>query len=268
MSDQRVIVVGAGLAGLCCARHLAEAGLEVLVLEATDRVGGRVRTETVDGFVLDRGFQVLLTSYPEVQRMLNLDSLELQAYQPGAKVRVDDRWHLFADPWRRPQAILSTLKAPVGDFSDKLRIRKLKQRACRGELAEIYQRPEQTTLSVLQEVGLSAAMIDRFWRPFLGGVFLESELRTSSRMFDFVFRMFATGEATLPAAGMAAIPEQLARGLSSESIRLNVRVDRVTAEGVTLESGEHLRAAAVVVATEGPSQATLLGEKGSVSEGC
>lgn len=260
MSDDRVIVVGAGLAGLCCARHLTAAGVDVLVLDASDDIGGRVRTERVEGFLLDRGFQVLLTSYPEAQEMLDLDALQLGVYRPGAMVRIDDRWHEFSDPWRRPQSIFATLKAPVGDFSDKLRIRRLKQRACQGELQELYARPQQTTLEVLKEAGLSSAMIDRFWRPFLGGVFLESDLRTSSRMFDFVFRMFATGEAALPAAGMGAIPQQLAKGLPADTIRLNCRVTQANADRVILESGEPLSASAVVLAVEGPAQATLLGE--------
>lgn len=267
MSEQRVIVVGAGLAGLCCARHLARAGISVLVLESGDEVGGRVRTEHVDGFLLDRGFQVLLTSYPEVQQVLDLDALRLQAYRAGALVRVQDRWHQFADPWRSPQSIFASLRAPVGSFLDKLRVQRLKARACRGELHQLYARPEQTTLEVLQEAGISSTMIDRFWRPFLGGVFLEEELRTSSRMFDFVFRMFATGKATLPAAGMGAIPAQIAEQLPSDSLRLNCRVSAVAADHVTLESGEKLTASAVVLATEGTKQTELLGEPYEEVEG-
>lgn len=256
-----VLIVGAGLAGLCCARELHRRGVRFKLLEAADGVGGRIRTDVVDGFRLDRGFQVFLTSYPEAQQVLYYPALRLKPFLPGALVRVGGKFHTLADPWRRPVAAIRSLLAPVGSFADKLRVARLRSRALKGSVADRFCDPETTTLEALKASGFSDAMIDRFFRPFLGGIFLEPELRTSSRMFQFVFRMFSRGEACLPAEGLEAIPRQLAAGLPPESIRLGVRVDKVRPDSVRLDTGEELGARAVVVATEGASAARLLGDE-------
>ncbi|WP_439630203.1 NAD(P)/FAD-dependent oxidoreductase [Gemmata sp.] len=254
-----VVIVGAGLAGLCCARELHRRGVRFRLLEAADGVGGRVRTDVVDGFRLDRGFQVFLTSYPEAQQVLDYPALRLKSFLPGALVRAGGAFHTLTDPWRRPVAAVRSLLAPVGSLSDKLRVARLRSRALKGSVADRFRDPETTTLEALKGNGFSDTMIERFFRPFLGGIFLEPELSTSSRMFQFVFRMFSRGEACLPADGMEAIPRQLAAGLPPESIRLGARVERVGPDAVRLDTGEELRARAVVVATEGAAAARLLG---------
>ncbi|VTT96501.1 amine oxidase : Amine oxidase OS=Cystobacter violaceus Cb vi76 GN=Q664_38845 PE=4 SV=1: Amino_oxidase [Gemmataceae bacterium] len=254
-----VVIVGAGLAGLCCARELHHRGIRFRLLDAADGVGGRVRTDVVDGFRLDRGFQVFLTSYPEAQKVLDYPALRLTPFRPGALVRAAGAFHTLTDPWRRPVAAVRSLLAPVGSLADKLRVARLRSRALTGSVADRFREPETTTLDALKGNGFSAAMIDRFFRPFLGGIFLEPELSTSSRMFQFVFRMFSVGEACLPAEGMEAIPRQLAAGLPPESIRLGACVEQVRPDAVRLDTGEELGARAVVVATEGPAAARLLG---------
>jgi len=246
-----VAIVGGGLAGLRCAQRLNEAGVRAIVLEAEDRVGGRVQTDTVDGFLLDRGFQVLLTAYREASRTLDFSRLDLQTFVPGALVRADGRFHTIADPWRRPSRVLQTIRANVGSLSDKLRIGTLSRRVRRGSLEELFTRPEQATADYLGQYGFSERIIDRFFRPFLGGVFLEPELRTSSRMFEFVFRMFATGSAALPADGMGAIPDQIAATLPADQVKLQAEVVGLENGGLRLRSGELLRTQAVVLATEG-----------------
>lgn len=255
-----VVIVGAGLSGLCCALRLRKAGLRPLLLEASDGVGGRVRTDVVEGFRLDRGFQVFLTSYPEAKRVLDYGALRLRRFLPGALVRHGGRFHELTDPWRRPVAALRSLFSPVGTFADKLRVARLRSRSLRGTVEERFRDPETTTIRALRGAGFSAAMIDRFFRPFLGGIFLDPELVTSSRMFHFVFRMFSLGDACLPAEGMEAIPRQLASGLPPDGVRLGARVACVQPGSVVLETGEEINGRAVVVAAEGVGAARLLGD--------
>lgn len=256
---ENVIIVGAGLSGLCCALRLQQAGINCTIYEASDGVGGRMRTDEVDGFLLDRGFQVLLTSYPEARQVLDFSALQLKGFQPGALVRRGGRFHELTDPWRRPWGAIRSLFSPIGTGADKLRVARFRRRVMQGTLEDQFARPETTTLDALATAGFSEPMIDQFFRPFLGGIFLDAELATSSRMLDFVFRMFSSGTASLPAAGMKAIPQQIADRLRPGTVQLNSPVDAVESTGIRLSSGHEIKSPAVVVATEGPNAARLLG---------
>lgn len=261
MSSPDVIIVGGGLAGLACARHLHRHGQSFVLLEASDRVGGRVRTDTVDGFTLDRGFQVLLTAYPETQRAFDYDALDLQAFHDGALIRFDGQFHRISDPFRHPFAAPNTLIAPVGTLGDKIRVARLRRRLKRDTLPELFMRDEATTIDALrQRWGFSDRMIDRFFRPFFGGIFFDRELHASSRMFEFVFKMFAEGQAALPAAGMEALPRQLVADLPPDAIRLNTTVAAIDNQRVMLDDGTALEAPALVVATEAPAAQRLVGD--------
>ena len=252
-----VIIVGAGLAGLACACHLHEAGASVCVLEASDGVGGRVRTDVVEGFRLDRGFQVLLTAYPECRRVLDYAALDLRPFLPGAIVRRSGRFHELSDPWRRPERAWRSLTAGVGTLPDRLRMARFRGRVRRGTLEDLFRRPETSAAERLHAEGFSAGMIESFFHPFFGGILLDRSLSASSRMLEFVFRMMAEGDVALPAKGMQAIPEQMARRLPEGTVRLGARVAAVSPREVRLDSGEALGADAVVVATEGPEAARL-----------
>ena len=260
MNSPDVLVIGAGLAGLTCARRLHDRTLDVQVLEASDRVGGRVRTDTVDGFRLDRGFQVLLTAYPETQRELDYDALDLHPFHDGALVRYNGRFHRIADPRRHPLDAPRTLVAPIGSLADKLRILRLRRTLARNSLPQVMERPEHTTLEALRtRWGFSSAMIDRFFRPFFGGIFFDRTLEASSRMFEFVFKMFAEGRTVLPAGGIDQMPRQMRQHLPGKAVRLNAPVEAVEAQSVTLRDGETLQAPHVVVATEAPEANRLVG---------
>jgi len=256
-----VLIIGGGLAGLCCALRLHQSGLSFQVLEASDGVGGRVRTDKVQGFLLDRGFQVLLTAYPEARKVLDYDALNLHPFYPGALIRYKGRSHRFADPWRHPIDGIMGLFSVIGTVSDKLKIRKLRKQVLSGSLQDLYDRPENTTLQALRNLGFSENMIDCFFRPFIGGVFFDPNLGVSSRMFEFGFRMFSMGDTALPSCGMGAIPEQIAARLPEGTVRTEARVESIQEDGVTLKSGEKIKAQAVVLATEGPEAARLLGDK-------
>lgn len=260
-----VIIVGAGLSGLCCALRLQKEGVNCTVIEASDGVGGRIRTDEVDGFLLDRGFQVFLTSYPEAKQVLDFPSLKLKAFQPGAMVRYEGRFHELTDPWRRPWAAIRSLFSPIGTWSDKLRMAKFRSRVMQGTMADQFARPETTTLEALMAAGFSEPMINSFFRPFLGGIFLDADLKTSSRMLDFVFRMFSSGNACLPDTGMEAIPRQLAENLRPGAVQLNSPVAAVEPSKIRLCSGQEIAAQAVVVACDGISAARLLGTAEPVS---
>jgi Flavin containing amine oxidoreductase len=257
-----VFVVGAGLAGLRCARRLHERGVAATVLEAGDGVGGRVRTDRVDGFLLDRGFQVLLTASPEARAALDYRELELHPFYPGVLVHARDRFVTVADPFRRRWDGLRTLLAPVGGAGDKLKLVSLRRRVAAGSLEELFARPETSTGEALARDGFSEEMVERLLRPLFGGLLLDRELGASSRMFEFVCRMLALGDAAIPTRGMGAIPEQLANGLPPGCVRLGQKVTEVGDGGLTLAGGERLQARAVVVATDGPTAAALLGEAG------
>ena len=252
-----VLVVGAGVSGLVAALELKRRGFSVLVLEASDEVGGRIRTDVVNGFLLDRGFQVLLTAYPEARRCLDFDALDLRPFEPGAIVRTNGRFHTISDPIRRPRKAPPSAFAPIGSLNDKLLIAKLRGELLDAEIDQILSAPEGTTLSALRGYGFSEKIIERFFRPFLGGIFLDPELATSDRMFRFVYRMFAQGTAAIPNGGMQAIPKQQASHLGEGAIRFHSRVQHVWGGGVRLESGEELLAGAVVVAGD-PIQASRL----------
>ena len=258
--DPEVLIVGGGLAGLCCARQLKEMGISSQVFEASDDVGGRARTDEADGFLLDRGFQVLLTSYPEAQNVLDYQGLELARFEPGALIRYRGKFRRFVDPWRRPRHLIATARSPIASLSDKLRVARLRRRVCRGTLDDCFARPETTTIEALRSERFSDRIIEHFFRPFLGGVFLDPELRTSSRMFDFVFRMFAAGDAALPAHGMGTIARQIAGHLPEGTVITDTRVDHVDGKSLRLASGERRDAKAIVVACEAPAAAKLLGE--------
>jgi len=220
-----VVVVGAGMAGLCCARELHAAGLDVLVLERGDSPGGRVRTDVVDGFLLDHGFQVLLTAYPEARRVLDYDRLGLRTFESSALIRRDGRFSRVADPLRHPVQALEGLRDAPGTVRDKLRVARLRRRLSRGSINEILTAPQVTTAEALRLEGFSNGLVEGLFRPFLGGIFLDPSLETSSRLFAFVFKLFSEGEAALPAAGMQAVPRQLAEGLPEAAVRYGATVE-------------------------------------------
>ncbi len=246
-----IIIIGAGIAGLTCARYLHERKIDSLVLEAADAVGGRVRTDNVEGFLLDRGFQIFLTSYPEAKPVLDYETLHFQPFQSGAIIRKNGKFHTMPNPLKNPLSAPQALLAPVGSLGDKFKILQLSTKLKATENSIFFQnKTPRSTLAFLSGFGYSQDMIHHFFQPFFSGVFLEKELLTADLLFQFLFKQFATGEAVVPAQGMQAIPQQVAAQLPNDSIRLNTRVQSLTDHAVRLENGETLDADAIVVATD------------------
>lgn len=255
-----VIVVGGGLAGLACAGEITRQGGRVLLVEASDGVGGRIRTDEVDGFLLDRGFQVLLEAYPECRQWLDYPALHLRPFYSGTVVRLDGDFHRIADPCRELVDAIRSVNAPIGTFSDKLRVSKLRSELKGCAIDDILYGPARSTEEDLETFGFSDQMIDSFFRPLIGGILLDRSLGTPARLFRFYMRMLADGATSVPERGMGEIPRQLASHLPAGSIRTRTPVARVEEGGVLLASGEEIEARAVVVATEGPEAARLLGD--------
>lgn len=248
-NDKNILIIGAGIAGLTAAIELEKAGLSTTILEGSFKVGGRVKTDEIEGCKLDHGFQVLLTAYPEVNEYLDLNKLDLKSFDPGAIIFSNGKVNSIYDPFRDPSKFLKMVMSPIGTTKDKLLIRKLTQKLKKKKLEEIFIDNNETTEEYLKTFGFSDSIIDNFFRPFFGGIFLENELSTSSRMFEFVFKMFSEGYAAIPANGMGEIPLQLKDQLNKTTIRTNTEVLEVLPDEVVLHSGEKIPFSQLIIAT-------------------
>ncbi len=264
------LIVGAGLAGLACAWRLTRLGRPCEIVEAGDDVGGRIRTDVVDGFRLDRGFQVLLTAYPNTAAVVDFGRLDLRPLAAGAIVRRGGRFHRAFDPLRHPSEAIATALTPVVTAADKLRIARLwAEVLATSPEALLTTGVERSTEAELAARGFSPRAVESFFRPFFGGVFLQDRLTTSARFFRYTFRLFATGRAAVPAGGMGRIPRQIADELVAVGVRIRLHtraVDR-SPDGVTLDTGERVAARTLVVATELPEAIRLVPMLGDLPVG-
>jgi phytoene dehydrogenase-like protein len=245
-----ITIIGAGISGLSVGLHLHREGFSVKIIEASDRPGGRIKTDSVEGFRLDRGFQVLLTSYPEAQMLLDYKALQLKTFLPGATVLYDGGQFEIADPFRRPSALLATVFAPVGSLKDKINTFVLKQKLIRKSIKGIFLQEQKSSLEQLKSYGFSSKMIDRFFKPFFSGIFLENKLETPNRMFDFVMKMFSEGDAALPALGMEEIPKQLASQLPADTFLYNTKAVDIRGNSIFTSTGAEIKSDIIILATE------------------
>lgn len=224
MNSDTIAIIGGGVAGLVCAIELENNGHQCIIFEKDAEVGGRLKTIIKDGIALDFGFQVLLTAYPEAKKYLDYEDLDLLFFEPGAMLFKAGKQSYFGDPQRDLKALPSTLSSWAGSYNDKLRVFSLSKLLKRKTISEIFASDEVTTLEYLQNYGFSSAILENFFIPFFSGIFLENKLDTSSRMFEFVFKMFAEGSAAIPRNGIQAIPRQLAKQLANTKIMANTMV--------------------------------------------
>lgn len=256
-----IIIIGAGVAGLTCAKYLKDRGIQSLILEASDGVGGRVRTDVHEGFLLDRGFQILLTAYPEAQRLLNYESLDLKAFKSGAMIRdaQKNNFSILANPFKEPSQLIPSMFSKVGSLTDKLRVLRMVMDTNNVQ-EEVFENGSGTTMEYLQNYGFSDEMIRDFFKPFFGGVFLENDLVTSANFFKYTFGKFYEGDAVLPAKGIQQIPEQIAKMLYIGTVKLNTKVAKIEGNRVYLENGDKLYGEKIILATDGFQADKLLGK--------
>ncbi|MBC6112968.1 NAD(P)/FAD-dependent oxidoreductase [Pedobacter fastidiosus] len=245
-----VVIIGAGIAGLTAGKILKSAGKTIKIIEASDGVGGRVRTDHINGFLLDRGFQVLLTAYPETQKILDYKRLNLKVFKPGAIVLTENNIDILADPFREPSLLLKTLFSPIGNFTDKFKMLALKLKLHGLSIDKIFSKPETETFNYLNEFGFTTKIIEQFFRPFFSGIFLESDLRTSSRMFEFLFKMFSEGDTAVPENGMGMISDQLAESIAKDEFILNERIVSIQGHTVIGASGKVYHGKKILIATD------------------
>ncbi|WP_181773172.1 protoporphyrinogen/coproporphyrinogen oxidase [Amycolatopsis pittospori] len=253
-----VVVVGAGLAGLSAGLHLHRAGIACVVLEAGDEVGGRVRTDLVDGFRLDRGFQILNPAYPAIRRLVDVDALRLGKFWRAVRVSDGDRLSLLGNPLDAPKALRDVAARRYLSAKDLAALGAFTARVAGGPVWSIVQSADGTTADELHRAGLSDRAVETVLRPFLAGVFLESGLSTSSRFFRLVWRSFLRSAPSLPALGMGDLPRQLARRLPVDAVRTGTVVEGVDSGRVRTAGGDVWNARAVIVATDGSAAARLV----------
>ena len=282
----RAVVVGGGLAGLVAARHLAGAGVDVRLYERRDEVGGRVRTRRREGFTLDRGFQVLFTAYPAVRRELDLEVLDLRAFEPGAVLARPGSRSVLADPLRDPGSLVGSLRNDEVTLVDKLRVLHLVWTLRRRDPGTIFPGPARSIEAYLREAGFSRSFVENFAAPFYGGITLDRSLSTAASVFEYTFKALAEGRIAVPAEGMGAIPAQLATAARRAGARIETgaevrAVETVGARGgdpapATMDDrvgvtvavgGETVEADAAVVATDPPTARELAGVESIPTEG-
>lgn len=237
MKKTRVGIIGAGLTGLVTAKELSKKGFDVTVYEKLDQPGGRMRTEIVDGWKLDVGFQVLLTSYPYLRKHIDFSKINLLTLDPAANIYRDGKTTIVGDPSRTKNIFWKTVFSDIGSFKDKILMYKLKKHVDQFTISEIFKTDNTTTLAYLKSFGFSKKIIDRFFKPFFGGIFLETELSTSSRMFLFVFKMFAKGKARIPLNGIGVVAEQIVVKLKNSTFHFETEVTKVENETIYLADG-------------------------------
>ena len=220
MNANSIAILGGGIAGLIAAIDLEQAGFDCTIIERNTQIGGRLRTEFDQKIPLDHGFQVLLTAYPLAKQYLDYSKLDLKQFKPGAMIFKNGEKTYLGDPQRDSSVTWTTINSWAGSFNDKLKIFSLSKKLKRKSIEEIFETSELSTLQYLKNYGFSGKVIENFFRPFFSGIFLEDKLETSSRMFEFIFKMFSEGNAAIPAKGIAQIPVQLAQGLNNTEIIL------------------------------------------------
>jgi protoporphyrinogen oxidase len=266
--NKTIYIIGGGVSGLIAAYELEQAGYFPKIIEQTAEVGGRVKTLQEKGYALDLGFQVLLSSYPMVNKYLDVDALNLIKLEPGALIYVNGKAISIGDPLRNWKMLIPTVFADIGSLSDKFKILKLNYRLKKKSIQNIFDSPETSTLQYLIQLGFSSKIIDCFFKPFFAGIFLEPSLKTSSRMFEFVYKMFGDGYATIPKLGIGAISNQLKSKLHQTEFIFNSEVKKITNDFILMRNGEKISHEGLILASNSTSIVTSVKDQDKEWKSC
>jgi len=244
--NKPIVIIGAGMAGLACAAKLQEKKYEYIIVEKSNRVGGRVGSIYENGYIYDVGFQVFNTSYIKTMSLLNLKKIDLKPFKPGALIYKNNNFNIVSDPFREPSRIFTNLLSNISSITDKLKILSLIYSLKNYSIKNDIEREIETN-KYLKNYGFSNSFIENFFMPFLSGIFLENKLETSSKFFKYVFSKFSNGYATLPAKGMQQIPNTIFDNLNKDSIRLGSSVLNILPKQIVqLDNGEKINASKIV----------------------
>ena len=246
----KIHVIGAGISGLIASKVLEENGYYPTLIESSEDVGGRIKTVNKEGYQLDKGFQVLLTDYPKAKKHLDYKELKLQKLVAGACIFIKNKPVIIGNPIGNISLMIPTLFSGIGTFIDKLKIIKLYVYLRFKSIDKIFASKEIKTIDYLKRFGFSKNIITNFFKPFFSGIFLETELSTSSRMFEFVFKMFAQGNVAIPESGIQEIPNQIAKKLTKTNFIFNTHVDKVFEGEIVLKNQQKIKSDYTIIATE------------------
>jgi protoporphyrinogen oxidase len=249
ISDKKIVIIGAGISGLIAAIELEKQGYSPIIIEQTNAVGGRVKSDKWNDAFLDYGFQVLLTAYPAVKKYVDIKALQCTNFLPGAIVYKGGKTFTFGDPLRHIPFLIPTLFSPLGSILDKWKTFTLSQFVKRHTVEQLFETKEITTLQYLKSYGFSETIIRDFFKPFYTGIFLEPDLQTSCRMFLFVFKMFAEGTASLPMIGIQGVSDQLVSQLLRTTIVFNTTVANIEDHNIILADKNMIAADAIIIAS-------------------
>lgn len=247
--ETKIAIVGGGISGLAAAMTLERSGYSAHIYDKKQQTGGRVATDFKNGLPLDHGFQVLLDAYPAVDEFLDMAALDLCRFRPGAKIRFDGKESLVGDASRDQSFLWGTITSSVGSLSDKWKMFSLSRKLKNKSLKDIFSAESMTTQAYLRKEGFSDKIIDRFFRPFYGGIFLEDKLETSSRMFEFVFKMFAQGNACIPKNGISEIPKQMTAALEKSTFYPERGVTKIQGNKLQLDDDTEEEYSHIIIAT-------------------
>ena len=246
----KIHVIGAGISGLIASKVLEENGYYPTLIESSEDVGGRIKTMNKDGYQLDKGFQVLLTEYPKAKKHLDYKALKLQKLVSGACIFTNRKPVIIGNPIGNISLLIPTLFSNISTLADKLKIIKLYLYLRFKSIDKIFISKEIKTIDYLEKKGFSKKFITHFFKPFFAGIFLETELSSSSRMFEFVFKMFAQGKVAIPESGMQEIPNQIAKKLTRTNFIFNTKVDKVSEGEIILKNETKIKSDYTIIATE------------------